>query len=149
MEINVNVCLLCAHHVMSSIILHARRPVKKSLLRTWFLCFSWYYFFAFWGAEKHVFYNVPFCNTRYVLKSFRSLEVSNRVGNWNIVLKTIYVRWKFLLCQLEIQIFINKLMCKRLLINLVSFVFCEFKRVASWNEGKTIILVRSTFQIQK
>ena len=25
-EINVNVCLLCAHHVMTSIILHTRRP---------------------------------------------------------------------------------------------------------------------------
>jgi len=25
-EINLNVCLLCAHHVMSSIILHTRRP---------------------------------------------------------------------------------------------------------------------------
>ena len=28
-EINVNVCLLCAHHVMSSIILHTRRPNYK------------------------------------------------------------------------------------------------------------------------
>ena len=36
-EINVSVCLLCAHHVMTSIILHTRRPnVKKSPLRTWF-----------------------------------------------------------------------------------------------------------------
>ena len=25
-EININVCLLCAHHVMTSIILHTRRP---------------------------------------------------------------------------------------------------------------------------
>ena len=25
-EINVNVCLLCAHHVMTSIIIHTRRP---------------------------------------------------------------------------------------------------------------------------
>ena len=28
-EINLNVCLLCAHHVISSIILHTRRPVNK------------------------------------------------------------------------------------------------------------------------
>ena len=28
-EINVNVCLLCALHVMKSIILHTRRPVNK------------------------------------------------------------------------------------------------------------------------
>jgi len=26
--------------------------------------------------------------------------------------------------------------------NIVSYLFCEFKRVASWNEGKTIILGR-------
>ena len=40
-EINVNVCLLCAHHVMTSIILHTRIPnCQKSQLRTWFLCFS-------------------------------------------------------------------------------------------------------------
>jgi len=40
-EINVNVCLLCAHHVMASIILHTRKPtVNKYLLRNWFLCFS-------------------------------------------------------------------------------------------------------------
>ena len=42
--------------------------------------------------------------------------------------------------QISVQEFINKL---------VSFVFCEFNRVASWNEDKTIILVRSCFQIPK
>ena len=35
------------------------------------------------------------------------------------------------------------------LINLVSFVFCEFNRVARLHEGKTIILVRSPFLIPK
>ena len=29
-EINVNVCLLCAHHVMTSIILYTREPVNKN-----------------------------------------------------------------------------------------------------------------------
>ena len=28
-EINVNVCILCAHHVITSIILHTRSPVNK------------------------------------------------------------------------------------------------------------------------
>jgi len=32
---------------------------------------------------------------------------------------------------------------------IVSFLFCEFNRVASRNEIKTIILVQSTFQIPK
>ena len=120
----------------------------KSLLRIWFLCFCWF-FFAFWGAEKHVFHIVPFRPTRYILKSFRCLELSNRVRNWKKFKNNIYVRSKLQLCQLEIPIFINKLMCQSSLINSVSFVFCEFNRIASWNEGKTIILVRSSFQIPK
>ena len=32
---------------------------------------------------------------------------------------------------------------------IVSFRFCEFNRVTSRNEGKNIILVRSSFQIPK
>jgi len=121
----------------------------KILLRTWYLCFRWFSFFGFWVGEEHVFQIVPFRPTRCVLKSFRCLEVSNRVRNWNKVKNNIYVWSKLQLCQLEIPIFINKLMCQSSLINPVSFVFCEFNRAANWNEGKTIILVRSSFQIPK
>ena len=39
--------------------------------------------------------------------------------------------------QINVSEFINRL---------VSFVFCEFNRVTSWNEGKNIILVRSSFK---
>ena len=35
------------------------------------------------------------------------------------------------------------------IIKLVSFLFCEFNRVTSWNESKNIILVRSPIQIPK
>jgi len=36
------------------------------------------------------------------------------------------------------------------LINIfVSFLFCEFNHITSCNEGKNIILVRSSFQIPK
>jgi len=36
------------------------------------------------------------------------------------------------------------------LINNLNLIFvCEFNRVASWNVGKTAILVRSSFQITK
>ena len=108
----------------------------KSLLRTWFLCFSWFSFFAFWGGEEHVFHIVPFRPTRCVLKSFRCLEVSNRVRKWNKFKNYIYVRSKLQLCQLELPIFIKKLMCQSSLINTVSFVFCEFYRVSRWNEAK-------------
>ena len=54
-------------------------------LRTWFLCFVWCLFLAFWGAENHVFNNIPFRSRSYVIKSFAYLEVSNRVSNWNEV----------------------------------------------------------------
>ena len=56
------------------------------------------------------------------------------------------MRSKLQLCQLEIPIFVYKLMCLRSLIKSVSFVFCEFNRIARWNEGKTIIFVRSSFK---
>ena len=119
-----------------------------SLLRTWFLCFSWFYFFAFLVAEKHVFHIVPFRARRYVLKSYRCFEVSNHVRNWNNVKKK-FVTSNLQLCQLEIQIFINKLMCQGSLINSFSYVFCKFNRVESWNEGKTNILGGLSFQIPK
>ena len=98
----------------------------------------------------HVFHFVPFRPTRYVLKSFRCLEVSNRVRNRNKV-KNTYVWSKLQLCQLEIPNFINKLMFQTSLINSVSFVFCEFNRVASRNEGKnyhfsTIIISNSKIE---
>jgi hypothetical protein len=106
-------------------------------------------FFSFSGVEKHVCHIAPFRSTSYVLNSFRYVVVSNRLRNWNKVKNIIYAGSKFQLCQLDIPIFIYKLMCQSSLLNSVLFVFCEFYRVARWNEGKTIILVRSTFQIPK
>ena len=88
----------------------------------------------------HVFHIVSFRPTRYVLKRFRCLEFSNRVKKLNKFKNNIYVRSKLQLLQLQIPIFINKLMCQS------SFVFCEFNRVASWNEGKTIILYDHHFK---
>ena len=55
---------------------------------------------------------------------------------------------KFQLCLWELPIFIYKLMCQCSLLNSVSFLFCEFIRVTSWNNGKTVILVRSSFKFQ-
>ena len=79
-EINVNVCLLCAHHVMTSIILHTLRPVnKKSVTHLDFVSAD--FFFTFWEAEKHVFHITPFRPTSYVLMRLKWLEVSNRVRN--------------------------------------------------------------------
>ena len=84
-----------------------------------------------------------------VLKSFRYVKVRNRVRNWNNVKKFIFLWSKIQLCQLEILIFIYNIICPSTLINSVSFLFCEFIRVTRLNKGKTIILVRSSFQIPK
>ena len=105
--INVKVCLLCAPHIMKSIILHTRRPncQIKSLLRTWFLCFVWLSFFAFWEAEKHDIHITPFRPTSYILMRLKWLEVSNRERNWNKIKNFIFVESKLELCQLEMVIF--------------------------------------------
>ena len=42
--------------------------------------------------------------------------------------------------EINVSEFINKL---------VSFLICEFNRVANWKEGKNIILERSSSQIPK
>ena len=91
--INVNDCLIYTPHVMTSIILHTRRPncQKKSLLCTWFLCLGWISFFAFWEGEKHVFHITPFRPTSYVIMRLKWLEVSNGVRNWNNVKNFIFV----------------------------------------------------------
>ena len=103
--------------------------------------------FAIWGAENHVFHIAPFRPTRYVPNIFRYLSVRNRVRNRNKVKNFIFVGSKIQICQLEIPIFIYKIMSQSTLISTVSFLFCEFIRVTRWNDGKTIILVRSSFQI--
>ena len=97
----------------------------------------------------HIFNIAPFPPTRYVLKGFRWMEVSNRERNWNKVKYHNYVGSKFQLCQLDIPIFLYKIMFQNSLIIPVSFVFCEFNRVGSWNEGKTTIIIsNSQIEIQ-
>ena len=135
---------------MTSIILHSRRPnCQLKVCNALGFMFQLISFFAFWGSVKHVFHIPLFRPTRYVLMSFRYLEVGNRVRNWNNIKKFIFVWSKLQLCQLEIPIYIYKIMSQSTLINSVSFLFSEFIRVTSWNDGKTIILVRLFFQNPK
>jgi len=135
---------------MTSTILHSRRHnCQYKVCYALGFYVSADFFFAFFGAEKDVFHIAPFRPTRYVLKSFRYLEVRYRVRNWYKFKKFIFVGSKLSLFQLEIPISIYKIMCQSTLINTVSFLFCEFIRVTSWNDGKTIIFVRSSFQIPK
>ena len=84
----------------------------------------------------------------YVLMSLKRLEVSNRARNWNKVKNFIFVDSKLELSQLEMLIFIYKLMCQSSLIKFF-ILFCEFKRVRSWKECKNNILERSSSQIPK
>ena len=107
-EINVNFCLFCAHHVMTSIILHTRNlTVNKKSVTHLVLMFQMIFWVGFWGAEKRVFHIVPFRPTKYVLKSFWCLDVSNDVRNWNKFKNNIYWRSKLQLFQMEIRIFIK------------------------------------------
>ena len=80
--------------------------------------------------------------------SFRCVEIINRVKKWYNVKHFIFMGSKLQLCQLEIPIFMYKLMCKISLWISVSYVFCEFNRVANCNKSKSIIKIRS-FQISQ
>ena len=83
---------------------------RKRKLHTWFLCFVWCPFFAFWGADNHVFHILPIPSRSYVLKSFGCLEASNRVSNWKKRKNLFYV-WSLLqICQLELPVIITLLM---------------------------------------
>jgi hypothetical protein len=73
---------------------------RKRQLRTWFLCFSWCSFFAFWAAEKQLFHISPFRSKSYVLKSFVCFDVSNRVSNWYKGKHLIFVGSIIQICQL-------------------------------------------------
>ena len=148
-EININVWMLYSQIVITSIILHSRRPncQKKSVMHLVFMFPL--IFFRILRSWKARFSHRSISPPRYVLKRFRYLEVINRVRKWNKVKNVIFVGSKLQLSQLEIPIFIYKIMCQSTLINSVSLLFCGFIRVTSWNDGKTIILVRSSFQIPK
>jgi len=134
---------------MASIILHIRSLIcQKSVTHLVFMfqlilffriLRSWKERFSHWSISPHEVYT----------KDFRYLELSNRARNWNKVKNFILMGSKLQLCQLEIPISIYKLMCYISLKISVSFLFCEFNRVARRNESKTIILVRSLFQIPK
>ena len=109
--------------------------------------FELIFFFRILRNWKARFSHRSISHPKVCTKLFLVLEVSNLVRNRNKIKKNIYVSSKLLLFQLEIPKIIKKLMCQSSLINSVSFVFCEFNIVASWNEGKPIILLRSSFQI--
>ena len=65
-EINVNVCLLCAHHVMTSIILHTRRPVNKNSLTHFVFMYQLTIIFRILRSWKARFLHTPFRRTSYV-----------------------------------------------------------------------------------
>jgi len=70
---------------MKCIIFHTRGPntQEKRNFRSWFLCFNWRSFSAFWRGKKQLFHIAPFHPTSNVLNNFGFLEDRNRVSNWN------------------------------------------------------------------
>ena len=149
----LTVLLLGVHPLMESIIFHTRRPNNQEkcsyLLDIYVSVDVHFHILWSWDACFHI---NPFRYTSYVLKCFGCLEVSSRVSNWNKGKKLIFVgailhnaNWKYK--QLEIQVFIYKLMCQGSLWISFSYEFCEFNRVSNGNKVKIIILVRSSIQI--
>jgi len=122
---------------MKSIILHTRRPVYKKSVTHLFLCFSWLSFFAFLEVEKHFIHITPLRATSYVLIRLKWLEVSNRVRNW--YKEKNFISWSRnwimpignanIHIKINVSLFINKI---------VTFLFCDFNRVTSWNEAKLL-----------
>ena len=97
----------------------------KCLLRTWFLCFSCFSVFAFWGAEKHVFHILPCRFSCYVLKSIGCLGVRNRLTQWNEGKNLIIVWSKFKIFKFQLQVFFCKFIS----------IFCTFS-LFLWCLGK-------------
>ena len=129
---------MCAHHLMRSIIFHTRRLNTKvnfcyvhgfmfqlkcifHILRSWKACLS----------HRSI--------SLHLLCTKGGLEVSNRVSNWNKAKNLIFVVSIHKISQFKITVFIYKLIWQSSLWVSVSYVFCEFNRVASWYKGKSII----------
>ena len=74
------------------------------------------FIFRILRSWNHVFHITPFRPTCYVLMRLKWLEVSNRVRNWNKVKYFIFAESNLEICQLEMLIFIYKLLCQSSLL---------------------------------
>ena len=83
---NVNVCLLCAHPVMTSIILHTRRPNfnKKSVTHLVYM-FQLIFFFRILRSWKARFPHPSISPHEVCTKEFQVLGIGNLVRKWNNV----------------------------------------------------------------
>ena len=110
-EIWVNVWLLFAHPLMTSIIFHIRGPDTQENVR-YILDFMFRLMFIFrvLRSWNHVFHFLPIRSRSYVLKSFGCLYVSNRVSIWKKRKNLFDVKSILQICQLEIPVIVTKLM---------------------------------------
>ena len=104
-------------------------------------------FFRILSSWKARFSIAPFRPRGYVLLRLRCLEVSNGVRKWNKVKNSFrgVETWIMPIGITNIYIYIQENESE-IIYRLVSFLFCEFNRVTSWNVGKNIV---STFNISK
>jgi len=131
---------------MTSITFHTRSLTLKKKGRYvlgYYVSGGW--FFTFWGAEKYVFHIAPLRITSYVIKSFWCVELSKRVSYWNKIKINIYVVSICQILQLEIPIFMYKLLCQSCLWISFSYRVYEFNGVVSLKKCKTIISVDHYF----
>jgi len=80
------------------------------------------------------------------IKEFQVLRGQSSCNNRNKFKNLIFVGSILHICQLDIRMFKYKLMYQSTLY--INFLYVwEFNSVKSWNKGKSIILVRLSFQI--
>ena len=98
--------------LMTSIIFHIRGPKNQEDV-CYIIEFHFstdVHFFAFCGAENHVFHIFPIRSRSYVVKGFGCMEVSNRVSNWNKRKNPFNVMSILQIRQLEIPVLITEWM---------------------------------------
>ena len=140
--------LLCAHPLMTSINFILEYPTLKKTSVTYLnFMFQLMIIFRILISWKQLIHTSPFHSWSYILMFLGFLEVCNRVSNLNKAKNIIFVGLKIEICQLEIPIFIYNFISLNSLWISFSYGFYVFNRVTSWNKGKALILVLSSFQI--
>ena len=124
--------------------------------------FQLFFLFSHFEELKSTFSHRSISPTRYVLKSFSYLEVSNRVRNWNKVKKRHFrgvessimpIGNTNIHIKINVSVFIEEL--KSTFFSLTCYVLKRFvclgvsNRVSNWNKGRKIIFVCSILQICK
>ena len=132
-DIYVTGWLLCAHPLMTSInFILEESTLNKTSVTYLISMFRLMFIFEFWLGKEQLIHISPFHSRNYVLMCLGSLEVSNRVSNWNKGKHFIFVGSMLQICQLELPVIITKFMW-----------WFEFSRYFYWNVGNRLTFMCS------